>query len=475
MFPSVFRWLRRRFGSEPVEPRLRLSAGHAPLTHAASESVVDAGSLSAQAAALPDPPDPGLLDRCRTQWQFGDWASLAALTQQEVAAHPDKAKLAVLAAAGHQQMGDMQAAKAWASSAREWGCDRKLLARILVGGVYNTLAKASSAAGQEARALGHFQQAVKGAGGDERLLLQVRSVREVARLGLLTDAAQRIKQQLAGLKDPGLTKSLSMGDPRLTVLKTQIELIQHEIQLAQQRAVAGRSGPSPAVGLAHDADTAQPVDAQGLDLPALRAQSTSQLGQDLWVLERTGYKRGGFFVEFGATDGVRLSNTFLLESVFGWRGICAEPNPGMFEKLRLNRRCQVTQACVGALTGERVEFVFADEYGGMVRNMGDDMHADKRAAFAAMPEFRAELETISLHDLLTSLNAPREIDYISIDTEGSELAILEAFPFERWRIKCLSVEHNFVAHTREAICALLSAHGYQRTEAKWDDWYCLED
>ena len=48
------------------------------------------------------------------------------------------------------------------------------------------------------------------------------------------------------------------------------------------------------------------------------------------MLERSAHKRHGFFVEFGATDGVRLSNTYLLETGFGWTGICAEPNPKMY-------------------------------------------------------------------------------------------------------------------------------------------------
>lgn len=420
--------------------------------------------------------DEGLLSRCRTQWQFGDWATLASLRLEDVQHHPERAKLAALVAAGHHQLGDSGSAKAWVALARTWGCDRRLVARLLVGGVYNTLAKVASASGQHARALAHFQQAVQGTDGDERLLVQVRSVREVAQMGLLNDAADRIKSQLTTLKDAGSLRSLSMNDPRLYVVNTQIELIQHEIQLVQKRgAAAHRADRLQASAAPRDGLAMQPDSTGSLDLASLRARSTSQLGQDLWVLERTGYKRNGFFVEFGATDGVRLSNTYLLETAFGWQGICAEPNPVMFARLSANRRCQVTTACVGPTTGETVDFVFADEYGGMARDMAGDMHANRRAAFATMPQFRAELETVSLNDLLVSMNAPRDIDYVSIDTEGSELSILQSFPFEKWTVRCWTVEHNHVKAAREGVFDLLVSHGYDRVEASWDDWYYLKE
>ena len=62
---------------------------------------------------------------------------------------------------------------------------------------------------------------------------------------------------------------------------------------------------------------------------------------------------------------------------------------------------------------------------------------------------------------------------MSIDTEGSEFAILNAFDFDRWRFGALTVEHNFLPQ-REAIHTLLVSHGYTRVLAhisKQDDWY----
>ena len=65
--------------------------------------------------------------------------------------------------------------------------------------------------------------------------------------------------------------------------------------------------------------------------------SFSQLGQDLKVLKHYNNKYNGFFIEIGASDGIELSNTYLLETQYGWKGICCEPIPNKFEKLVKNR------------------------------------------------------------------------------------------------------------------------------------------
>ena len=201
--------------------------------------------------------------------------------------------------------------------------------------------------------------------------------------------------------------------------------------------------------------------------------STSQLGQDLWVAELFGYKRDGFFVEFGATDGVQLSNTFMLERELGWSGILAEPNPKFFSRLIGNRNCQCLKSCIGPRSGDVVEFVLADEYGGIETYAGKHSHEKRIEAFRASNAL-LQVETISLNDFLIENNCPKKIDYLSIDTEGSEFAILENFPIDKWEIASITVEHNFEPQ-REEIYQLLSAAGYERIEQKWDDWYFRPD
>lgn len=407
-----------------------------------------------------NPPTLGVsLAAAKSQWSSGEWKALAELDVAALDDHPDRASLALLAASAHQQIGNHDQARLLASRSLAWGCPRRQVAETLLAGVHNTLGRVSALKQDDARAERHFWAAVA-EGGDASTATHVRCVREMAELGLLPQAASLLDRELRAAAHP--TQRPKQQQARLTMLEAQIELLRGELILAAQRqqlvrAAAAVSAPGVSAGNAEWREQ-------------LCKRAVSQLGQDLWVLERTGYKRGGFFVDFGATNGVSLSNTWLLEKEFDWRGICAEPNPRFFKQLGKNRSCIVSDACVGARSGEVVEFVLADEFSGMTKHAALDGHEAKRSAFLTDARNLVTLRTISLDDLLINHGAPRRIDYLSIDTEGSEFEILAAFPFSDWQIDLITVEHNFTAQ-REQIHRLLASHGYTRVEAKWDDWY----
>lgn len=199
--------------------------------------------------------------------------------------------------------------------------------------------------------------------------------------------------------------------------------------------------------------------------------SKSQVKQDLFVLSELGFKRNGFFVEFGATNGVYLSNTYLLEKEFGWSGILAEPARCWHKELSANRDCQVTTECVwrdsnSILTFNEVdnaELSTIDSYS----STGAHLQARKRGK-------TYDVRTVSLEDLLDKCNAPKDIDYLSIDTEGSEYEILRSFNFDRYQFKIITCEHGFESVKRENIVSLLTKHGYVRKceeLSSFDDWF----
>lgn len=393
------------------------------------------------------------LHQALAMWRRAEWRGLAALAETVLPAHPQRGKLALLVAAAELQLGHHDAAGQHIRQALAWGAPARLAADLLVAGVHGSLARVAALRGDDAgfRTDNRLALSLAGEAVDE-MDGELRAVRELTTLGLLPEAGQQLEQTIEKTADSCAPQDLGR---RLDVLRSEIGLLRQELALAQQRNQLQAGAP-----------------AEETREQRLKRLSTAQLGQDLWVLERTGFKRGGYFVEFGATDGILLSNTLLLENEFGWTGLCAEPNPGMFEHLKHNRRCRVSDACVGARTGESVEFVLAEEFGGMVKDMAADMHGERRQAYYADPQHRQTMVTVSLNDLLEQHGAPRDIDYLSIDTEGSEPEILEAFPFDRWRIRLITVEHNF-GPNRERLRRLLEPIGYRRTEAQWDDWYEL--
>jgi FkbM family methyltransferase len=198
--------------------------------------------------------------------------------------------------------------------------------------------------------------------------------------------------------------------------------------------------------------------------------SKAQLFQDLYVLSELEFKRNGFFVEFGATNGVTLSNTFLLEKQFGWTGILAEPGRSWHRDLKANRSCIVDTSCVWRESGSTLAFNDAGgtELGTIDSFSGLDHHSKSR-----LEGEKYDVATISLRDLLHKHDAPKSIDYLSIDTEGSEYEILRNFDFDEYKFRVITCEHNF-SEQRERLFSLFTRNGYVRkyeSLSEFDDWY----
>jgi FkbM family methyltransferase len=199
--------------------------------------------------------------------------------------------------------------------------------------------------------------------------------------------------------------------------------------------------------------------------------SHSQYRQDLFVLSELNFKRGGYFIEFGATNGVGNSNTYILEKNYGWSGILAEPAKRWHNDLKNNRKVNIETDCVWSKSGETLTFIevaSCTELSTLKKFSSSDLHSNQRNAGVEY-----DVRTISLLDLLKRHNSPKTIDYLSIDTEGSEYEILSYFDFDAYDIKIISCEHNYTEE-REKIHELLSRNGYIRKYqniSKVDDWY----
>ena len=203
-------------------------------------------------------------------------------------------------------------------------------------------------------------------------------------------------------------------------------------------------------------------------------RSHSQIRQDLFVLSVLNFKENGFFVEFGAADGLHLSNTYLLEKEFGWTGILAEPAKIWHSKISKNRPDTILEKhCVWTETGEELEFLETKnpELSTLAKSGNTDEHAQARLGAE-----RYFVRTVSLIDLLEKYSAPKNPDYLSIDTEGTEFQILNSFDFTKYQFKVITCEHNF-SGDRKKVFELLTSQGYVRVLeniSDFDDWYVLK-
>lgn len=202
--------------------------------------------------------------------------------------------------------------------------------------------------------------------------------------------------------------------------------------------------------------------------------SCSQLLQDIWVLYELNSKRNGYFVEFGACDGVIHSNTLLLEKTYGWDGALAEPARTWQQALRANRDCYISNNCVYMKDGEQI--LFRETEVRELSTIEKFTQSDYNAAARDSAD-QYVVETLSLTSFLQNARAPKEIDYMSIDVEGAELDVLRTFDFGAYDIKILTIEHNFGGQ-RDAIANLLESRGYRRKFtmlSMFDDWYVRPD
>lgn len=208
--------------------------------------------------------------------------------------------------------------------------------------------------------------------------------------------------------------------------------------------------------------------------------SYSYQGQDLFVMDALGGQVGGFFLDSGASNGRKGSNTWLMESEYGWQGICVEPNAAFYEQLRRNRNCICLNCCLYDRDGD-VDFLeAAGVYGGIIGEYdGRHLSFTRRVLGERWPA-GAGAPTVSkaarsIRSILRSAGAPRTIDYWSLDTEGSELTLLKGFPFDEYRFRVLTVEHNN-GPIRAQIRDFLERRGYVwACDLGIDDGYVLLD
>lgn len=204
-------------------------------------------------------------------------------------------------------------------------------------------------------------------------------------------------------------------------------------------------------------------------------QYESQYGQDKFIIENVFLgMRNGFFVEIGAGDGKHISNTYVLENHFNWRGLCVECNLHSFKKLKENRKCKLSNVPITS-DGREVSFNAIDDYG--YYNCLFSSIYDIPSEFKDRSTI-CNLQSETLSACFNRNEVPLTVDYLSLDIEGGELEILNDFFNEsenKFKIRCISVEHNFNDEKRKNLKTILESNLYRKVrECEVDDIYFLE-
>lgn len=195
---------------------------------------------------------------------------------------------------------------------------------------------------------------------------------------------------------------------------------------------------------------------------------SSHIGQDRWVAECFSFKRDGYFLDFGAFDGVTISNTLYLERELGWSGICVEPNPRYFRELCESRRSVNVNAALWPEPRLSVQLCDAHGLSSLEQFVDHDSNAEIRADISLG---MVAVDTVNPAELIARFDAPEYVEYLSLDTEGSECDILEAIDFAACKVALLTVEHNHHEENKARARGLLEPLGYRVLQNRNDDWF----
>lgn len=184
-------------------------------------------------------------------------------------------------------------------------------------------------------------------------------------------------------------------------------------------------------------------------------------------------KRGGYFVDLAANHPLFISNTRALERDLGWHGLCIDANDQLVGDLARRRTCTVVDAVLSARAGESLSFRSVLTTGwetglsGLVDGTASSLAGDRHAGLfarlwraltnapTALPTQDVARVTTTLAEVLSRHGAPRTIDYLSLDVEGAEMAVMGAFPFDVYTFRAMTLERPSAP-----LKALLARHGY---------------
>ena len=199
------------------------------------------------------------------------------------------------------------------------------------------------------------------------------------------------------------------------------------------------------------------------------SHSKSQILQDLFAVLASKGKKSGTFVEVGVGSGVHLSNSFLLEAALGWEGVLVEPNRASHDSILAHRKARLETRAAASRSGQEIDFeemVHRGEFSRVAGTVSHDLSQDEIKRYT--------VKTVTMTEICEMNQLPNYIDFLSLDTEGSELDILEGIDFDRYTFGAMAIEHNHHQEARAKMREILAPHGYRQVLqhlSDFDAWF----
>ena len=160
----------------------------------------------------------------------------------------------------------------------------------------------------------------------------------------------------------------------------------------------------------------------------------SQYNQDVFVDTLLKEKTDGFFIELGAAYAKEISNTYFFEEYRNWKGLLIEANPYFIQELKAVRKNSIIEQCAVSCEEGKLAFCPAPGLGGIPKYFHESHHARIGQDFAEIKVPAYKLETLLDKYQIT------KVDYLSLDTEGNELDVLQSIDYQKVVIKIIQVE-----------------------------------
>jgi FkbM family methyltransferase len=176
----------------------------------------------------------------------------------------------------------------------------------------------------------------------------------------------------------------------------------------------------------------------------MSTQQYSQHGEDAYLASLFPANFVGTCVEVGAYDGVSLSNTMMFEKL-GWDCLCIEPIPESFQKCQQVRK-RALNVAIGTQDQTTQTFSVFTLMGNnkcAISGLEPDARLIQSHAHMIQQKHDIEVSVRSLTAVLDEAKFPTTIDFISIDTENTEIDVLKSLDMNKYLVRVFIIENNF--------------------------------